>query len=101
MQNSLLIKNKLSKINLNCKQIENGKQKTRLYKKASLSVLETCHLDSTSHNGRRGRFQTCPATKLIIKQKTASPIISDAWKKHKQVCAGKLPNGENINMRKR
>ena len=63
-------------------------------------MLETCHLDSTSHNGRRGRFQTCPATKLIIKQKTASPIISDAWKKHKQVCAGKLPNGENINMRK-
>ena len=29
MQNSLPIKNKLSKINLNCKQIENGK---RLYK---------------------------------------------------------------------
>lgn len=29
MQNSLPIKNKLSKINLNCEQIENGK---RLYK---------------------------------------------------------------------
>ncbi len=32
MQNSLPIKNKLSKINLNCKQIENGKQKTCIYK---------------------------------------------------------------------
>ena len=27
MQNSLPIKNKLSKINLNCKQIENGNRK--------------------------------------------------------------------------
>lgn len=32
MQNSLPIKNKLSKINLNCKQIENGKQKTCIHK---------------------------------------------------------------------
>ena len=43
MQNSLPIKNKLSKINLNCKQIENGKQKTRLYK-------NHCHLRNTNGN---------------------------------------------------
>ena len=37
---------------------------------------------------------------IMIKQKTVSAIISDTWKTHKQVCAGKLPDGENRNMGK-
>jgi len=36
----------------------------------------------------------------MIKQKTVSAIISNTWKTHKQVCVGKLPNGENRNMGK-